>query len=1047
LIHVEDRLLVGRDRELTVLGGVISAALGGERAVLMLTGEPGIGKTRMLEELVTRIVAAGGIATWARTWEVGLTPPFFPWIQLLGALETPDDRAPALGSLEAHGDATVRLSRFAEVAAFLGRRASHAPVALLFDDLHASDASSLQLLEYAMPLLVGRKVLFALAARDTDASRETATALGRLQRGAYRLPLARLGRDAVQTLVGDRADARRVFELSDGNPLFVEELLAAARTGALGLPRLSSVRAVIRDRVLGLPEDTRGALLAAAVVGRDFRGQIVSDMVKKNGMGRLLEPAVALEMLAVTSPDHFRFSHALVAEALADELGVDERAHLHLSAARAMAHHAPQDTSAIAHHLLAAGEPAARDAVSAAERAAAECMGQLAFEDAASFLGRAVTALGLVVPEDLRKRAALLTARAEALQHATQHAAAAVLCDEAAAIVRSLAPAPTSPGTRDAELFARIALARGLEFRFGRTDPLLVAVLGEALGLLGEEGPLPLRARLLARLAAAEQPAVDPREPIARALSAIELAKQLTPRDQLDVTYVATAALVDYVEPKVLEGIHEDVLRLARGVDRWISVHTRLRLCFTALERTDRQAFDAAMQSFIGEAETLALPRWTRQIHMLRALVALLDGRFADAEDETSRFEAISAEIGDAGAPWIADVHRAMAAWVRTAPPDPALRARLGEYAPGRAAIAAWFACQAGSLEDARTALAEIGDRLPFDPDMACMVASAVAFAGDRALANETYEALYPRAGRIVLASMVGFAVMDLVDRLLLGLAVTAERWDAVDTHARTALAVAGKLGSPVWTARVRVDWADALDRRGRPGDGAQAQSHRSSALPVAERLGMPGLSARCTMPHRQNERNESGSAPTPPVRSERPAPPPSSRVAFEQHGELWVVSGLGEQVHVKDSRGMQMLARLIAEPGSPLHVLDLGGSGEPVDGGDSGTVLDGRARAEYRARLAELYAERDEAESFSDRGRFERASAEIEALGAELERAFGLGGRERRAGAASERARTNVQRRVTHALAQIGAASPRLGEHLTATIRTGTYCVYEAGP
>lgn len=179
-----------------MLGGVIRAALGGERAVLMLTGEPGIGKTRMLEELVTRFVAAGGIATWAKTWEVGLTPPFFPWIQLLGALETPDDRLPALGSLEAHGDVTARLSRFSEVVAFLRRRALHAPIALLFDDLHASDASSLQLLDYAMPLLVGRKVLFALAARDTDASRETATALGRLQRGAYRLPLgpARSGR-------------------------------------------------------------------------------------------------------------------------------------------------------------------------------------------------------------------------------------------------------------------------------------------------------------------------------------------------------------------------------------------------------------------------------------------------------------------------------------------------------------------------------------------------------------------------------------------------------------------------------------------------------------------------------------------------------------------------------------------------------------------------------------------------------------------------------------------------------------------------------------
>jgi len=152
---VQDRLLVGRDQELAVLDDAVGAASRGERALLLITGEPGIGKSRLLEELVTRVIAAGGIATWGRTSEVGQTPPFFPWTEVLSALETPTDRAPALGSLEQHGDATARFARFAEVAAFLGRRAAHAPVALLFDDVHTSDPSSLQLLEYALPLLLG----------------------------------------------------------------------------------------------------------------------------------------------------------------------------------------------------------------------------------------------------------------------------------------------------------------------------------------------------------------------------------------------------------------------------------------------------------------------------------------------------------------------------------------------------------------------------------------------------------------------------------------------------------------------------------------------------------------------------------------------------------------------------------------------------------------------------------------------------------------------------------------------------------------------------
>ncbi|HVW27370.1 MAG TPA: AAA family ATPase [Polyangiaceae bacterium] len=1028
---MQGRLLVGRDRELRILDDGVAAASRGERAVLMITGEPGIGKTRLLEELVTRVIAAGGIACWGRTWEVGPTPPFSPWREILTALETPSDAAPALGGSEEYGDATARLERFGEVVAFLRRRAAHAPIALLFDDLHAADPSSLQLLEYALPLLIGKRVLFGLAARDLDASREAEAALARLQRGAFRIPLSRLGEDDVEALVAGLADARRVYELSDGNPLFVEELLAARRTqGLLRLPPLSSVRAVIRDRVARLPERTRKALLAAAVIGRDLRGRVVGEMVSEPDARVLLEPAVSLGMLVVTGPDRFRFSHALVAEALSEEAPAAERAALHLAAARALERQAPEGASAIAHHLLEAGELAAESAVSAAERAADRCMTQLAFEDAAAFYERAARALAAVSEQSKWRRAVLLCARAEALQHATQHAAAAALCDEAADIVRSLEDAP---GQDAAALFARVALARGLEFRFGRTDPLLVAILREAIERLGS-GSLASRAKLLARLAAAEQPSLDPREPVARALQAIELAQQLAPQDRLGVMYVATAALVDYVGPAELEPIQREILRLARGVDRWIAVHTHLRLCFIALLRSSRHDFEVAARTFAAEAEALGLPQWTRYEFMLKALAALLDGRFDDAEAAANRFEALSLEIGDTGSTFITDVHRAMAAWVRTAPQDLRVRARLSEYVPGRAAIAAWFACQEGALEPARVALTELAGRVPADPDMASMVASAVVFVGERDLAEKAYEVLSPRRGNPVLASMVGSAVMDLYDRLLLILAATTERWELIDEYAASALATAAKLGSPVWAARVEADWADALERRAREGDLERASELRTRAASAAERFGMPGLAARC----RPREAKRPGGG------RDRASPSADARVTCKREGGLWIVAGLGERVHVKDSRGMEMIARLLDDPGAPLHALDLVGASEPVDGGDAGPALDAKARSAYRARLAELVAERDDAESSGDRGRCERATAEIELVGAELERAFGLGGRERRVGATSERARTNVQRRIAHAVERVRAASPRLGEHLVASIRTGTYCVYE---
>ena len=166
--------------------------------------------------------------------------------------------------------------------------------------------------------------------------------------------------------------------------------------------------------------------------------------------------------------------------------------------------------------------------------------------------------------------------------------------------------------------------------------------------------------------------------------------------------YVATSALVDYLDPEPLERIHLEVLALARGTDRSISVHTRLRLCFTALDRIDRRGFDAAVHAFSAEASALGLPRWTRHVHMLDALTALLEGRFADAEIAASRSEAISSALGDTSAFWMMDVHRAMQAWLRTGPIDPARLARVGDYAPARAAVAAWLSTVDGAIEPAR---------------------------------------------------------------------------------------------------------------------------------------------------------------------------------------------------------------------------------------------------------------------------------------------------------------------------------------------------------
>jgi hypothetical protein len=182
----------------------------------------------------------------------------------------------------------------------------------------------------------------------------------------------------------------------------------------------------------------------------------------------------------------------------------------------------------------------------------------------------------------------------------------------------------------------------------------------------------------------------------------------------------------------------------------------------------------------------------------------------------------------------------------------------------------------------------------------------------------------------------------------------------------------------------------------------------------------------------------------------------------FRREGDYWSVTFEGHTVRVRDLKGMRYLARLLADPGREYHVLDLvaaeAGSGARADSnqaaglprsalGDAGEILDARAKDAYRRRLAEIDDDIDQAHAIGDAERAAQAEAERDFLVRELKRAVGLGGRDRRAASASERARAAVTRAVRQAIARIGEHHPQLGEHLSRTIRTGTYCAYLPDP
>ena len=169
----------------------------------------------------------------------------------------------------------------------------------------------------------------------------------------------------------------------------------------------------------------------------------------------------------------------------------------------------------------------------------------------------------------------------------------------------------------------------------------------------------------------------------------------------------------------------------------------------------------------------------------------------------------------------------------------------------------------------------------------------------------------------------------------------------------------------------------------------------------------------------------------------------------FRREGDYWSVTFEGRTVRVRDLKGMRYLAQLLAHPGREFHVLDLvaAETGQQTALGDAGEMLDERAKTAYRRRLAEIEDDIEQARALGDAGREAQADAERDFLVRELARAVGLGGRDRRAGSASERARSGVTRAIRQAIARIGEHHPRLGEHLDRAVRTGTSCAYGPDP
>lgn len=1035
------------------------AALGAPPCSVVVVGPPGIGKTSFCEELAQALGAAGVPAFWGRAWEFGGAPAFFAWQRVFASI------AAAFGGAEARAVAAHLLDGSEEASSrarlLLFERAREAlasvpsPIVVILDDVHAADAGSLQLARYLQRELRGAPVGLLLTARDAEL--ETADeSSGPVLRDLLRCASLTVALDGLAEaelddwlpwFCGRRLPpglSQRLVELTAGNPFFVRELVEAQR-GDLeaiaevrpGVPR--GVREAIARQVALLDERTQAVLRLAAVLGRESK---VEDVARVLGLpvtdvASARQRALAARFVAPGPPDELRFAHALMCDTLYTSLPTAERLRLHAAVVDALpAARLSERTRHAVEAALLGTEHAVR-ALALCREAGHVASRALAFEEAARHQ-KAARALAELTGAPHAVVAETNVALGEAL---------AAVGERDAAETALVAAAATADELGDVHLFARAALVRAGLREYVRRDVEKLALLEAALAKLGEEES-DLTARVLARLATdlVMEPTSRERR-VALAARALAIATRVGSPETIALALEARLQSVygpDTIEERLTTSDEIVAHARARGdVDREIA--GRGWKLSALLERGEVLGAGplAREHAALGEARRSAGPRINAQSRL--ATLAFLAGRFEEGFAHATRAREIGAAAGDGGAKLLHEAQLVLPCDLlgRREPLEEAVEvlAREGPHVTHAHAIKALLAIaliSLGRLDEAKAELAALGaarfEDLPHDftrVGALTGLADAVARVGDRALATALQPLLAPYATH---NAMVGTAAcLGAVSRYVGRLALLLGREDEAVQHLAAACAENQRMLAWPWHAWSQLELAEVLLRR---GDRAQARALLGASRVRATELGMAPLLARLDAFER-----------APAAGSAAPREP---RLATLRRGAPgWCLELDGVTTRLADRRGLAYLARLVATPGQEVHALELiGPSGADVPReAASDEVLDAKAKAQLRSRLADLSADLEEAERDADRGRAARARAELEALEEHLAAALGAGGRARRHGSAAERARVAVTVALKRAIDAIGREAPELAGHFERSTRTGLFCSYDPDP
>ncbi|HEX6404539.1 MAG TPA: AAA family ATPase [Pseudonocardiaceae bacterium] len=468
--------LVGREQELAALVEHLESALAAHPRVVLCRGEPGIGKTRMAEELTGLAAVRGVAAAWGPAAESSGAPPYWPWRQVLRAMSagvgiveiadelglTPDlvrlapdvFDAPA-GDPGGSGSGAERFRLFDAVARLLREIAARAPWLIVLDDAHRADYGSLLLLHHVVRTLARERLLVMVNHRDTEPVPDIlVTGLAR-EPVTRRIDLRGLAAAAVgkqlAALVGrdiPAAQVARVHVVTGGNPFFVSEMgwaLAGKGAAASPAPVPLSVLQAINERLARLPPKSVWLLRAASIVGRDFSVEVVARMVGEPVLGCLgqLDEAVAAGLVeSIATPGQHRFVHVLIRDAIEAGLGTAQRVQLHRTAAETVEElfsgRLEPHLSDLARHWAAAAVLGDRGrATGWIRRAADEAVRRLAYEEGVR-LYRLALDVGSGDLDDL-DCCRLLLALATAQSLSGDHPGRLLTCRSAADLARSMA--------------------------------------------------------------------------------------------------------------------------------------------------------------------------------------------------------------------------------------------------------------------------------------------------------------------------------------------------------------------------------------------------------------------------------------------------------------------------------------------------------------------------------------------------------------------------------------------------------------------------------